>query len=461
MLDILKILSLPEGKTLEFKRDLSSMQPVLKTLIAFANTSGGILIVGRDDDGNILGIDDVFALEEKLANAIADSIYPPLMPEIEITSIEGKSLLVVRVVHWRGPFYLKSKGPIEGVFIRLGSTNRMARQELLDELKRSSSKIFFDQQPCPEVDNSGLDMQRLKQSFAAVERKIDKNKLLSLGILVPYSQQLVCSNGGLILFGQDQLREQYFPNTTVKCARFAGIEKVDFIDQYDVEGTILEAVNEVTKFIRRNTRLGAKIEGSQRQDIPEYSPIVIREVLINALVHADYSIRGMNPRISIFSDRIEIESPGMLPFGYTLDDFMAGVSHVRNKVIARVFRELQLMEEWGTGYRRIKKACFKENCSIPRWEELGTVIKVTIYPCLITATKPATIAQPKLNDLTSRQSEIITLLQEKGKLSAKDIHEMLDHSISERTLRVDLLKLKNRELLITIGNGRSTCWMLK
>ena len=102
MVDIQDIASLPEGKTVEFKRDLSSMKPILKTLIAFANTAGGTLLIGRDNDGKIVGVDDVFDAEEKLANAIADSIHPPLMPEIETTSLNGKALILIRVAHWRG-----------------------------------------------------------------------------------------------------------------------------------------------------------------------------------------------------------------------------------------------------------------------------------------------------------------------------------------------------------------------
>ena len=345
MPDIAKLLSMPEGKTLEFKRDLSSLQPILKTLVAFANTAGGVLIIGKDDAGNILGVQDVFKAEEKLANTIADSIYPPLMPEIETISVEGKSLLIVCVPHWWGPFYLKAKGETEGVFIRLGSTNRVAGHELLEELKRYRSKTSFDQLPCLNADISDLDMDKIKRIFAKKSKEIDENKLISLGILVPHpqnSKKMVCSNGGVILFGKDSLRERHFPNSQVRCARFLGIDKLEFVDQYDVEGSILDAMEEVPKFIRRNTRLSAKIEKVQREDIPEYPLLIIREILTNALVHSDYSSSGMSPRVAIFSDRMEIESPGLLPFGHTLDDFISGISRIRNKVIARVFRELRI-----------------------------------------------------------------------------------------------------------------------
>lgn len=459
MIDVMKLLSMDEGKTLEFKRDLSSMEPILKTLIAFANTAGGILIVGRDDDGEIIGIEDVFEAEEKLANAIADSISPRLMPDIEMTSIEGKALLIVSVPHWWGPFYLKAKGQIEGVFIRLGSTNRVAGGELLEELNRSKSKIFFDQMPCFEVDSTGLDMEKIIQAFAKVRKEVDQNKLISLGILVPYANKLVCSNGGIILFGQDHIRERYFPNATVRCARFLGMDKVEFLDQYDVTGSILDAMKDVPNFIRRNTRMSAKIEKVQREDIPEYSPLVVREVLTNALVHADYSLQGMHPRVMIFSDRLEIESPGMLPFGYVLEDFMAGVSRVRNKVIARTFRELRMMEEWGTGYKRISEVATQGRYPLPHWTELGVVIKVTLLPYSGIDADLKTIS--KQIQLTPRQEDIIALFNEGEKMTAKEIFVRLERDIPERTLRFDLLQLKAKGVIRMIGSGPSTYWILE
>ena len=161
MLSIEEMLRLPEGRTLEFKENLTSYKPILKTLIAFANTAGGTLIIGCKDDGEVIGVSDVLASEEALANIIADSISPPLMPEIEIASVKSCPLLTVRVPHWRGPFYLRSEGEARGVYVRLGSTNRAADSELLAELKRSIMKVSFDNLPCPEIDVSGLNMKRL------------------------------------------------------------------------------------------------------------------------------------------------------------------------------------------------------------------------------------------------------------------------------------------------------------
>jgi ATP-dependent DNA helicase RecG len=452
------ILNFPEGRTLEFKRDISSLKPILKTLVAFANTAGGTLLIGKDDNGNLVGVNDILQAEERLANAISDSIFPPLMPEIDSISFQEKSLLLIRVAHWRGPFYLKSQGPEEGVYIRLGSTNRLAGPDLLAEMKRSFSNISFDQLACPEIGIEGLDMKKINDSFSILGRKVDQNKLETLGVLVPYSGKLVCSNGGVILFGKKELRDIYFPNSTVRCARFQGIEKVNFIDQYDTEGSIIDAMKEVPNFIKRNSRIAAKIEKIHREDIPEYSSIAIREVLTNALVHADYSLKGMSARVMIFSNRLEIESPGMLPFGYTFNDFISGVSHIRNRVIARVFRELHLMEEWGTGYKRITETSKMTGYSYPTWEEIGTTIKVTFSPHIATLDEIRDPPKKESEKLPQRQEKILSLCLKKGPLTAKAIYLEMGSGNSERTLRKDLLTLKKLHLIQTIGKGPNSLW---
>ena len=179
---------------MEFKRDLSSFKPIMKTLVAFANTAGGILVIGRDDKGTIIGLGDVLQAEESIANAIADSIMPVMMPDIEIVTFETKELLVIKVAHWSGPFYLRSKGPEDGVYIRLGSTNRKAGPEILAELHRTIRRVSFDQEPCTELTEDDLDMGKTESAFKSINRSIDKHKLESLGLVVSYAGRKTVSN---------------------------------------------------------------------------------------------------------------------------------------------------------------------------------------------------------------------------------------------------------------------------
>lgn len=268
---------------MEFKRDLSSFRPIMRTLIAFANTAGGTLVIGRDDSGEIIGIEDVLQAEESIANAIADSIMPAMMPDIEIITYETKDLLMLRAAHWSGPFYLKNEGPEDGVYVRLGSTNRKAGPEILAELHRTKRRISFDQEPCPELSEDDLDMSRAVSAFKTVNRSINKHKLESLGLIVPYAGRKTVSNGCLIVFGKEMHRNRFFPDARVSCARFRGTDKSQFMDRLDIEGTILDAINDVPKFIRLNTKLLSRIESFKREDIPAYPEVAVGRSLLMLL----------------------------------------------------------------------------------------------------------------------------------------------------------------------------------
>jgi ATP-dependent DNA helicase RecG len=451
-MELEKLIAQPESKLLEFKRDLSSLDPILKTIVAFANTAGGTLIIGCSKDG-IVGVKDVFKAEESLANSIADNIRPPILPEIEIATLQGKDLLVIKVAYWKAPFYLKREGMPKGVYIRLGSTSRPAGAELLAELQRTVLMQSFDQQPLSDLSKASLNEVQMLKAFKKVGKKISDEKLLSLGVLVPSGRRTVPTIGGLILFGKKQELDQLLPEARVSCARFLGDSKTSILDRYEGEGTIADAIYEIPKFIARNTRLTAEIKSIHRKDIPEYPPIAIREALVNALAHADYSTKGSHIQIAIYDNRLEIQNPGMLPFGFTFEDLKAGVSRVRNRVIARVFHELQLMEEWGSGYKRIIEACREGGYPEPKWEELGTSIRVTFYPH----------AQTQLfgkidSEIEEREQRILSLFDKEEPLPFREIYKRLSPPISERTLRYDLKQLQQKNLLVSKGNGRGKFW---
>ncbi|MCK4710814.1 MAG: putative DNA binding domain-containing protein, partial [Gammaproteobacteria bacterium] len=157
------LLESPESKTLEFKQNLSSPTPLLKTLVAFANTAGGRLVIGITDDKSVLGIQHPLDEEERLANLIADSIAPRLVPKVEMVTVEGKTLLIIEVyLSSSRPHWLKSVGRDNGVTVRLGSTNRQADQPLIAELQRGVEGISYDSLPMPELSIDDLDMNAIQ-----------------------------------------------------------------------------------------------------------------------------------------------------------------------------------------------------------------------------------------------------------------------------------------------------------
>jgi predicted HTH transcriptional regulator len=245
------------------------------------------------------------------------------------------------------------------------------------------------------------------------------------------------------------------------------LSSTDFLDRITFEGTVLEALDDAPKFIRRNTRLAARITTMRRQDIPEYPEVALREVLVNAVAHADYSLTGMRIRVTIYADRMEIENPGTLPFGMTLDDLKAGVSRIRNRVIARVLRELGLLEEWGTGYHRVTEDCRAGGYPAPEWEERGPALRVVFRPHPeVVAAGDETVNVPDVPvsvpvnvPVNERQR---WFLDQIGSGIACSAVEVAAHfQVAEKTAKRDLADLKARQLIEFVGAPKNGFYRIK
>jgi predicted HTH transcriptional regulator len=226
------LITSPESKTLEFKRDLSSPGPMLKTLVAFANTAGGRLIVGIDDEHQVIGVEQPLDEEERICSMIADSIAPRLVPNVELMTIEGRTVLLVEVfLSGLRPHYLKAKGPENGVYVRLGSTNRQADRELVAELRRTAEGIAFDELPLPELTVDDLDLGAAKNLFGG-DREPGEEELITLKLLTSEQGRLVPTKGAVLLFGKKRTR--YFPDAWIQCGRFTGRDKSEIFDHIEL-----------------------------------------------------------------------------------------------------------------------------------------------------------------------------------------------------------------------------------
>ena len=375
---ISNLVTMPEGKTLEFKRDISSPKNILKTLVAFANTAGGRLLIGIEDDSRaVLGVEDPLDEEERLCSLIADSIEPRLVPNVELISFEDKTLLGVEVYpSGSRPHWLRKEGSEEGVYVRLGSTNRKADRELIAELKRGVEGKSFDEQALPDRTVDDLDFDAATACFE-MHRKLVKKDLESLRLVAKHQGHQVPTVGGMLLFGKD--REMVFPDAWIQCGRFIGKDKADIFDHIDIHEHLPVAVERVMEFLKKHAMRGADFSELRRKDVWSIPLTILREAVVNAIVHADYSQRGAPVRIAFFNDRIEIENPGILLPGLTVEDMLQGVSKIRNHVIARVFRELDLIEQWGSGVPRILEEAEALQLPKPKIEEIGMRVRFTIY----------------------------------------------------------------------------------
>ncbi len=376
------LLRQPEGKQLEFKRDLSSPRNVLKTLVAFANSAGGRLVIGVDDARQVVGVADPLAEEERICNLIADAIAPRLLPNVELMSVETlgidtATVLVVEVFpSGARPHYLSKEGPEQGVYLRLGSSNRQAGPDWIAETRRTAAGLVFDEQPLPELSAKDLDLDALAR-WLEPGRTLDEKVLQTLKLLRPYQGRLVPTRGAVLLWGKE--RESHFPDAWVQCGRFRGSDKVDIFDQQDIHTHLPDAVTAIELFLKKHAYKSARFGAMQRQDVWSIPLALLREAIVNALVHADYAQRGTPIRIAFFDERIDIESPGFLLPGMTVEDMQAGISRIRNPVIARMFRELHLVEQWGSGIKRIFSEAAAQGLPEPRVTEIATGVRLSVF----------------------------------------------------------------------------------
>lgn len=450
-----------ESKTLEFKQQLPKGQQIAKTLIAFANSSGGKLIVGVTDDRQLVGIqDDIFELQDKITSMIYELCAPQLAAQIYIENIDGVELLVVEVA--RGslfPYYLKSVGRDQGTYIRLGASNRVASPEHIQQLELQRLNISFDALANYQYPLEKLDLTVLEAAFKAADKTLTLEKMLNLKLVIEEQGQRYASHGLLILLGQ-------YEHVMTQCARFKGTNMSVFLDRKEYTGDLFSQIEQAEIFIKNHLSLRAEIRGLKRYDYLEIPENAIREALINAYVHRDYSNFGRNIKVAVYDDLVNIVSPGGLPNGLTEADLLQGRSEIRNRVLARVFRELGYIEHWGSGLQRIKQMCEAEKLATPEFVETNDFFDVKLYRLVI---KPESGAiggaidhlsgaieslggAIEVSQLTERQQEILVLIQRNPKVSYRSLAEQL--GINQSALQKHLNHLKEAGWLERIGGTR-------
>ena len=436
-MDLLEILARPEGKTVEFKRDLSSPDRFLRTVTAFSNTAGGTILVGIEDGTrHVRGIQEPMALEERAASLISDSISPRLLPEIELLRYRDAYVLAVHVYPSPNRPHHVGKQPESGTYVRVGSTNRSADADLIDEMRRFARGESFDERALPEADSEALDFRAASESFSEF-REIGENDLDTLGLRTTHQGRKVPTVGGFLLFGRDRLAR--FPDAWVQAGHFAGVDKSRILDHAELQMALPEAVPQAIAFVEQRTARGIEIGAVRHRSRQPVPPVVVREAIVNAVAHADYSQRGAPIRVAVFDDRLEVENPGLLPFGLTLEDLPRGVSKLRNRVIGRVFHELRLIEHWGSGVQRMISACQQAGLAPPVWEEIGTRLRVTIPMERVSDASVDSIDQAVLNLLST------------GDRTTREIATAIDRST--RATRTRLARLVDQGLVTVLGKG--------
>lgn len=439
MFNLSELLRQHEGKTLEFKRDLSSPDKVMRTLVAFANGAGGIMLIGVEDGTRrVRGLPDVTKVEEQLANFISDRIEPRLVPEIHIIPFRKTHVLAVEVFPSPSrPHYVKAIGYPAGVYVRVGSTNRQADAAAVAELQRIVRGRSYDEEPLPELNSEALDFRVASECFAPV-RRLTRKDLCALQLLTKHHKREVPTVGGVLLFGADRLK--LFPDAWLRAGCFQGADKSVILDSANITTSPVLAVEEAIRFVQRNTRRAVEVKGAHHREVWEFPVVALREAVTNAFVHADYAQRGSPPRLAVFRDRIEIENPGNLPPGLTIEDIRRGVSKLRNRVIGRVFHELGLIEQWGSGIQRMFATCRAAGLPEPELEEIGSGFRVTF--------RRERAAQPERDKL---DTAIIKFLRRQPGASTSQVAAAIKRT--SRATQTRLKRLVELGQLVAIGSS--------
>ena len=420
-----------ESTVLEFKREYTS--DVNKTVVAFANTNGGMVCIGIADDGSVAGVTDGDDTMLKVSNSIRDSIKPDvtLFVDYQQDIVDGKK--VIKVIVQKGtscPYYLAGKGiRPEGVYVRQGASTVPATETaILRMIKETDGEKYEDVRAL----NQELTFVEAAREFETRNVPFGISQQKTLGLV---NADGIYTNLGLLLSDQSI--------HTAKLAVFEGTAKAQFRDRREFTGSLLKQLNDAFEFIDRYNRNRSEIEGLHRIDRRDYPVEAVREALLNALVHRDYSFSD-STLISVFDDRIEFVSIGGLVRGITFDDMMLGISVARNRKLAGVFYRLTLVEAYGTGMPKIMRS-YEAFASKPKIEVTDNAFKITL---------PNTNELSLKALLSDNERAVMAMFKYKDFIARKDIETAL--SVSQ-TMAVRLLKgLLDKGEIRVVGSGKRT-----
>lgn len=470
-----------ESKTVEFKESLpSNKDKYLKSVVAFANGSGGSIIFGVEDDTRVVkGIpeDVAFQTVDAITNAICDSCTPQVIPNVTLQNVDGKMVIIATIYPGtQRPYYITSQGKEKGTYIRTSGTSRHVDGTQLKELEFEGSNRYFDQTYCvgktvTEDEINSLCQIMKERAMAACKtseerglvKDITKGNLFSWGLLTKREDEIFPTNAFVLMTEND------FPQARIQCAVFKGNTRSEFIDKREYDGPIYEQIEEAYQFVLRNIHYGATIRGLYRVDSYELPTDCIRELICNAVTHRSYLDEG-NIQVALFDDRLEITSPGMLFGGLTIEDIKEGRSKPRNRGVAYAFAAMKIIEKWGTGIPRIIKSCKEFGIREPEFIEMGMDIRVNLYryqdankasisadKVPISANKTAIKVADK--SLSVNENKVIEYLQSNQAITNRVVQVLC--GIKDTASKNLLRKMVEKELLFAVGEKKAREYRLK
>ena len=428
-----------ESETVELKEIV--IDDIKKEAIAFANCEGGVLYVGINDSGEVVGLEDPEASLMNINNMLRDGIKPDitLFTQSEIEQVEGKSIIIIRVQRGTGlPYYLSGKGiRPEGVFVRHGTSAVHATDTAIRKMIFETDGVSFEATRSLE---QALTFESAIAEFASRDIALGEAQLITLKIMTP---DRVFTNLGLLL--SDQCVH------SIKVAIFQDQTLNIFRDRREFKGSLFQQINEVFEYINIHNATEASFDGFHRVDHRDYPEVAIREALLNSVIHRDYAFSG-SILIKLFSDRLEFISLGGLLRGLEIEDIRSGCSICRNPTLATVFYRLKLIEAYGTGILRIFES-YNGHKVQPEIQVSPNVFKLTL---------------PNLNykeadgvsdRLFTDQDRVVHHIREHGSISRKETEQLLN--LSQTAAGVILSDMIKDGKIHMVGASRNVRYYLQ
>lgn len=439
-----------ESQTLELKRGLSD-NPLkyVRTAVAFANGRGGRIVFGVEDSREIVGLEgDPWRVADVAVDTIMNRCEPQVPVESYVVTVDGKDLAVLEVSPGQNrPYHLKSSGVGNSTYVRISATTRLADEERLRDLMLEGRRVSYD-----ALDHTGIILDSGSPEIISMcsylsgrgSGRFDATRLANMGLIREGHEGYIPTRAFMMLSTNP------FPHAMVQCARFRGQDRTVFLDRKEYGGNLMEQVEAATGFILNYLPCRAEIGAVYRKDIFEIPQEAVREAVTNAVLHRSYSIESGNVRVALYDDRLEVTSPGGIPFGMTVDEAMSGRSRPRNPVVSRFFREAGLVEGWGSGLGRIVTACREAGLPDPVMSDDGDEVRLTIFRS--EGEGEMSIDQGDMGEL----DEMLDMMVSCPDIRIDSLSESL--GVSKATVNRMISRAKSAGLLRRVGSRKTGRW---
>jgi len=445
-----KIIKYGESQIIEFKESFD--REALETVVAFANAKGGTIFIGVANNKKVKGISVGKETLAQWSNQIAQATEPTVIPELQVEEIYNKKVVLIGIKEYP----LKPVSFRGRCFKRVGNSNRQMSPQEIAQMHLQSTGNSWDALPASVSGTDVLNSENIK-NYINTAASLSRRRFVKTDSSTEVLTKLELIKEGkptwaaVLLFGKNP--QSPLTQATIHCGRFKG--ETTIIDDRLISGSLIGQIDEVMDFIRKNINVEFVITGKpQRDEIWDYPLEALREAVINAVCHRDYS-DSADIQIKIYEDSIYIWNLGGLPFDLAIEDLLdpAHSSKPRNKLISQVFYDMGIIERYGSGIQRMIGACVKAGLPTPVFEEKFGGFAITFQKDILTEER---LRKTGLNE---RQIKAVLYVKEKGKITNKEYRQLT--GISDEGARLDLKDLLEKGILISRGKGRNVYYALK